>query len=191
MRSAARAGLLALAILSGSGCGKPVLRIADASLGDYYTDKEWKKLSQEQRDEYCAELARQDSLYRAEIEEARGILSEILGRRAPLHALVDSLARAVDSLEARLAEARNQAPRTSVVRPAPDRALESVPGGEEVPSALAHSHRVRPGDSLWRIAATDSALRDGRAWHRIYQANRGRVRDPNLIFPGQEIIIPR
>ena len=40
-----------------AGCGKPVLRVADASLGDYYTQEEYQKLRKEQREEYCRELA--------------------------------------------------------------------------------------------------------------------------------------
>src|SRR5437867_3133596 len=39
--SAAVAVMVALAS-SATGCGKPVLRVADASLGDYYTDEEFK-----------------------------------------------------------------------------------------------------------------------------------------------------
>ncbi|MEA2011047.1 MAG: LysM peptidoglycan-binding domain-containing protein [Actinomycetota bacterium] len=58
---------------------------------------------------------------------------------------------------------------------------------------------VEPGDSLWRIAA--SVLRsDGgepsssdiaRFWPSIYDANRTLIgEDPNLIFPGQRLVIP-
>lgn len=32
---------------------------------------------------------------------------------------------------------------------------------------------------------------DGRNWRTIYEANRGIVRNPNLIYPGQVLIIPR
>lgn len=56
--------------------------------------------------------------------------------------------------------------------------------------------RVRPGDSLWRIAAThmsgqptDRAI--AREWHRWYAANRTVIGgDPNLIVPGQRLHPP-
>ncbi|MFV9673546.1 MAG: LysM peptidoglycan-binding domain-containing protein, partial [Acidimicrobiia bacterium] len=62
------------------------------------------------------------------------------------------------------------------------------------------TYTVEPGDSLWRIAAL--VLRSGgagepssaeiaRFWPAIYEANRTLVGDnPNLIFPGQRLLIP-
>jgi nucleoid-associated protein YgaU len=47
---------------------------------------------------------------------------------------------------------------------------------------------VRPGDSLFRIASTQ--LGDGTHWHKIFQLNRGRIRDPRTIFPGQKLRLP-
>jgi nucleoid-associated protein YgaU len=178
----ARLSLLAvLALASACGCGKPVLRVADASLGDYYTDREFKKLTREQRDEYCGELARQDSMYRAEISETREILAEIVDRRGRLESEADSLTRLADEIEARRAERR----------PAPPAAAgtASNPGAAEEGSRSAYV--VRAGDSLWRISAAAHGYGDGRRWRTIYEANRTAVRDPNLIYPGQELTIPR
>ena len=74
-----------------TGCGKPVLRIADASLGDYYTEQEFKKLSPEQREEYCAELARQDSLYKAELGEAREAMDALQARGRSMRSSRDTV----------------------------------------------------------------------------------------------------
>lgn len=60
-------------------------------------------------------------------------------------------------------------------------------------SAQAGVVTVRPGDSLWRIAAarlvptaSDKAITAG--WRRIYQANRAVIGpDPGLIRPGQHL----
>ena len=49
-------------------------------------------------------------------------------------------------------------------------------------------YRVEAGDSLWKIAA--SVYGDPRLWPLIYDANRGRIRDPDLIFPNQQLVIP-
>lgn len=48
---------------------------------------------------------------------------------------------------------------------------------------------VQPGNTLWGI----SRLRYGRGidYQRIYEANRDRINDPDLIFPGQIFDLPR
>ena len=172
-------------MLMSAGCGKPVLRVADASIGDYYTEKEFKKLSREQRDEYCAELTRQDSAYKAEIAETREALDALRSRSRSLRAEGDSLARIAFALEAEVAAAR--------ARPA---APGSAPTGRGASGALGRDggggvYRVRPGDSLWRISGLKETMGAGLSWGRIYEANRDRIRNPNLIYPGQELTIPR
>ena len=162
--------LAAGALLAGAaGCGKPVLRVADASLGDYYSEEEFKDLSQEQRDEYCNELALQDSMYRDEIRQARAALAEAEARRAPLRVEVDSLLAE--------AERREQNIRTP-----------EAPRGETTESLRQWS--VRPGESLWRISSRGDVYGDGTKWRKIYEGNRGSIRDPDLIYPGQELRIP-
>jgi len=53
------------------------------------------------------------------------------------------------------------------------------------------SYTVVRSNSLWRIAARPDIYGDGTRWREIYNANRGQIRDPNLIFPGQVLVIPR
>lgn len=48
---------------------------------------------------------------------------------------------------------------------------------------------VQPGNSLWRIARR--TLGEGVRYTVIYEANRDRIRDPDLIYPGQIFEIPR
>ena len=43
-------------------------------------------------------------------------------------------------------------------------------------------------DCLWRIA--QKVYQDATLWPRIYIANRDKIKDPDLIFPGQRLIIP-
>jgi nucleoid-associated protein YgaU len=166
-----------------SGCGKPVLRLADPSLGDYYTDEEFKKLRQAERDEYCNELALQDSTYQDEIREARAALEALELRRDPLRREADSLGQLVSELERRLAESRASRPPRGLPKPGPKGSAEAA--GNPAPWI------VRPGDSLWRIAADGTTYGDGRAWPRLYAANKDRIGSPDRIYPGQEITIPR
>ena len=50
------------------------------------------------------------------------------------------------------------------------------------------SYTVVSGDSLSAIAAR--LCGNANAWPQIFQANRGQIRDPNLIFPGQRFEVP-
>ena len=49
--------------------------------------------------------------------------------------------------------------------------------------------RVERGDSLWRISAT--IYGEGTRYTQIYDANASQIRDPNLIYPGQVLVVPK
>ena len=55
--------------------------------------------------------------------------------------------------------------------------------------AHAETYTVQSGDSLWAIS--ERFYGDGNAWHRIYEANRAQIKDPDVIQPGWELNIPR
>jgi LysM repeat protein len=52
-------------------------------------------------------------------------------------------------------------------------------GGEE-------SYTVKAGDTLSKIGQ-----HFGVSWHAIFEANKDEVKDPDKIFPGQQLRIPR
>jgi nucleoid-associated protein YgaU len=47
---------------------------------------------------------------------------------------------------------------------------------------------VQAGDSLSKIAKREYG--DAQKWHAIYAANRDKIKDPDLIYPGQELTLP-
>ena len=47
---------------------------------------------------------------------------------------------------------------------------------------------VAAGDSLSKIAKRE--LGDANKWHAIYEANKDKIKDPDLIHPGQVLTIP-
>jgi nucleoid-associated protein YgaU len=47
---------------------------------------------------------------------------------------------------------------------------------------------VQAGDSLSKIAKRE--LGDADKWHAIYEANRDKIKDPDLIHPGQVLTLP-
>lgn len=48
---------------------------------------------------------------------------------------------------------------------------------------------VQPGNSLWRIARR--IYGEGMAYTQIFEANRVQIRDPDRIYPGQSIVVPK
>jgi nucleoid-associated protein YgaU len=52
----------------------------------------------------------------------------------------------------------------------------------------ARTYVVQSGDSLSKIAK--ELLGDAGRWPEIFEANKDKIKDPNLIYPGQELNIP-
>lgn len=48
---------------------------------------------------------------------------------------------------------------------------------------------VKSGDSLWAIA--EKMMGGGSSWLKLYEANKDKIKDPNLIYPGQVLNIPK
>lgn len=69
----------------------------------------------------------------------------------------------------------------------------SLPGanGDQSASQAAGATReviIRRGDTLWEIASRHYG--EGYRYTRIYGSNKGQIRNPNLIYPDQRIILP-
>lgn len=83
---------------------------------------------------------------------------------------------------------------TGARRLAMPRRAASKPGRKHCPSAgkrmkPPRTYIVQRGDTLWGIAERQY----GAGWHypRIFQANRSKIANPDLIFPRQRLIVPR
>lgn len=64
----------------------------------------------------------------------------------------------------------------------------STSAPEEKSAAAGRTYTVKSGDSLSAIAKREYG--DAGAWRVIFDANRDRIDDPDLIQPGQELKIP-
>lgn len=56
------------------------------------------------------------------------------------------------------------------------------------PPPAQRTYRVVPGDCLWNIA--QRFYGNGALWPRIFDANRGQIKDPHWIYPNQVFVIP-
>lgn len=61
-------------------------------------------------------------------------------------------------------------------------------GGPNGPSKRFKIHIVREGENLHLIAAR--YYNNARLWRLIYDVNEDTIKDPNLIHPGERLIIP-
>jgi nucleoid-associated protein YgaU len=52
----------------------------------------------------------------------------------------------------------------------------------------ARVHRVRPGETLSHVALYNFG--NPTFWPVIYEANRDQIKDPSVIYPGQQLSIP-
>jgi len=60
-----------------------------------------------------------------------------------------------------------------------------------IPRGLVKEFEVLPGDNLWKIAGFSWIYGNPRKWTKIYEANRDKIKNPNLIYPGWILKIPR
>ncbi len=57
------------------------------------------------------------------------------------------------------------------------------PGG-----ASRRDYTIQPGDSLSKIAK--KFYGNAGDWQKIYNANKDKIKNPDMIYPGQKIVIP-
>jgi nucleoid-associated protein YgaU len=56
---------------------------------------------------------------------------------------------------------------------------------------LPATHTVKKGECLWYIAGYPEIYGNPLEWPKIYKANRDIIRNPDLIYSGQVLRIPR
>lgn len=69
-------------------------------------------------------------------------------------------------------------------------AVQSLATPASVPAELT-SWAVVAGNNLWGIASKQEVYNVPERWPLIYKANIDKIRDADLIYPGQVLVIPR
>jgi len=60
-----------------------------------------------------------------------------------------------------------------------------------IPKPKHDMYTVIRGDYLWRISGKKDIYSDPWKWMRIYSGNRDQIKNPDLIYPDQRLMIPR
>jgi len=67
----------------------------------------------------------------------------------------------------------------------------AVKGKSKAEAGKMETYVVKKGDCLWTIAKKKMIYNDPYLWPLIYDANKGKIKKANLIYPGQKLKIPR
>ena len=70
----------------------------------------------------------------------------------------------------------------------PVEAIQALDAGDLTERAPVALITVQPGNTLWGIAR--GKYGDGLLYVRVFEANADRIRDPDLIYPGQIFALP-
>ena len=89
---------------------------------------------------------------------------------------------AAEIADATAVDAGTADPQAPEAEPVPDTA------GETVPATAPVTVTVQPGFTLWGIA--QERYGDGVLYVQVFEANREKIKDPNLIYPGQVFSVP-
>jgi nucleoid-associated protein YgaU len=142
----------------------------DVSEGEFYTEEEYQDLSGKEAEAYCEALAeekdRQEMLLseaKSKVDQDKAALEDLRQQLNRVDGELQPMKSRVQALEAEIAE------------------LEALPT----------EWTVKKGESLYKISGYEEIYSDPVKWPRIYRANRDRIEDPWLIFPGWVLRIPR
>lgn len=78
----------------------------------------------------------------------------------------------------------------TVVKPKPEKkpVVQQKEKRETSSAPKVKTYTVKSGDCLWNIAK--KYYGNGAQYTKIYNANKGKIKNPNLIYPGQVLTIP-
>ena len=142
----------------------------DVSKGEFYTEEEYQDLSGDEAKAYCESLAR-------EKERQEKLLSETQSKLDQDKATLEDLKQQLKKVDGELQPMKSRV-----------QALEAEIAELE---ALPTEWTVKKGECLYKISGYEEIYSDPVKWPRIYRANRDKIMDPWLIYPGWVLRIPR
>ncbi|MFP4344630.1 MAG: LysM peptidoglycan-binding domain-containing protein [Anaerolineales bacterium] len=129
--------------------------------------------------EKAEEESRKKNRLVSNVEEGLEDVQERLQKKA-----ADEKRRAAEKARSQAAQAKTSRDVASSF----ERTAATVGRQKEKQAEDTRIYVVKPGDSLSKIAK--ELYDDAHRWPEIYEANRDKIDNPNLIRPGQELVIP-
>lgn len=83
---------------------------------------------------------------------------------------------------------KTQTTDTTAVKP---EVVAKATGKKVHQKATAGSITIEKGQTLWSISKSDKGFGKACNWPLLYKANQGDVKDPDLIYPGQVLKVPK
>ncbi len=159
-----------LIIVLAAGCSRHTPRDIDISEGEYYEDEEYQKLSEKQREQYCAGLASElDTLEtrsetgQAQLEQNKTDIQTLTKDLRDSEREYSRLRNTVDELTLQLQE------------------LVSLP----------KEYKLIYGECLWTVAGYEQIYGDPLKWTRLWRGNTGMIEDPDWVLAGWTLQVPR
>lgn len=115
-------------------------------------------------------------------ELARLSPDQLLERASEIDERAEDVKRLQEDIRSLLSEPRNRLERLAA-------RVEALKAS--LPKPKHDMYIVVRGDYLWKISGKPQIYDDPWKWMRIYSANREEIRDPDLIYPDQRLVIPR
>lgn len=170
-RSKAFLGFVAvLLVVSGLGCSGGKRQMVNVAAGEYYSEDDYEKLSNKEKEAYCQALSKQLAMLKRGLDDRKGELEaakeSIEKMKAELGPIESELIRIESDIRTLKHEIRE---------------FESLP----------KTWRIKPGECLWTIAGNESVYADPVKWPRIFRANLDKVEDPAYVYPDTVLVIPR
>ncbi len=162
--------IIPMILFLGAGCSRYKPRPIDISKGEYYEDEEYKKLSKNDREEYCRTLAVELESLQGRSEKAQ---EELTAKKERIHTLTKDLRDAEKvyaNLSAHIDEFTKQI-----------QELEMLP----------RVWKLQFGECLWIVAGYEEVFGDPLKWPRLWRGNRQMIEDPDWVLAGWELKVPR
>jgi len=137
------------------------------------------------------EALKENEELKAKLKKCQEELALLKANKAELERRYGALSSEVQELKNRIAEIEALQRRLAELQ---REAQGRLSGCEELLrrwQSLPKSYTVKKGDTLWGIASKDYIYGDPWQWPLIYKANRDKIRNPHLIYPKQNLKVPR
>ncbi|MBN1884495.1 MAG: LysM peptidoglycan-binding domain-containing protein [Candidatus Krumholzibacteriota bacterium] len=162
--------IVPMALVFAVGCTKYQPRPINIAEGEYYEDEEYQKLSKDDREAYCRELADELIQLQGRSETAQNELTSNKDRIRTLTTDIRDSEREYANLSAQIDELTRQL---------------------QVLAQLPKTWTLQYGECLWNLAGYEEIYGDPLKWTRIWRANSGMIEDPDWVLAGWELAIPR